>query len=306
MTKILYLHNSDNWAIHNVGKLWFYEIDSAEVAMKNYHKIDKNEVQSYDYVWYGYSLMYLKMPHDLNKTILSVHDPLELFPQVPDWKKEPPTPERVNLLKGAHKVVTASVELKKILASLKVDSSLIPTSSLLPVRDTDQINKTKNIGVISVFEDYPRKNFNLMKLIEEECSTETIRFTLKKGREVLPESEYINLLDAHNVYLCTSFQEGGPIPAFDAMKRGLVVLTTKVGQIQELIIDGHNGFICNSKSEFVDKIKYLSNNTDKLQAMRINAIKQIQEKRDQRVISKCVNTFIKELGNSQDDAGCLL
>jgi len=297
MIKILYLHNGDDWAIHNVGKLWFFDIDSAEVVIKNYHTIDKNEVYSYDYVWYGYSLMYLKLPHDLDKTILSLHDPLELFPQVPDWKKKPPILERVNLLKSAYKVVTTSMELKDILVNLKINCTLIPTSSTLPMRNMNKI-KTNGISLLSVFEDYPRKNYRLLELIKEDFSSnKKINFTFKVGKKILPENEYINILDLHNVYICTSFQEGGPLPAFDAMKRGLVILTTKVGQIQELVVNGFNGFICKDKDDFVCKIKYLTNDPDKLHQMRVNAVKHIQENRNPRTISKCVNAFISNLGS---------
>lgn len=293
MKKILYLYNSDDWTIHNVGKLWFRDVKSAKIVMKNYHKIDRSELLKYDYVWYGYSLMYLKKPHDLGKAVLTVHDPLELFPQVSDWKKKSPIPERVDLLKRAYRVVTASVELQSMLSKMSVDSYLIPTSSLLPLREISEL-KTDQVRVLSVFEDYPRKNSVLLDMIMKDCSDDKTNFTIKKGKKVLAEDKYVDLLDSHNVYICTSFQEGGPLPALDAMARGMAVITTSVGQIQELVINGYNGFICDDRADFVNRIRYLTNNPRQLRKMRINAIKHIQKNRDPGAISKRVDEFVSK------------
>lgn len=171
MKKILYLYNSENWAIHNVGKLWFKNVKSVEVNLKNYHQINENELNDYDFVWYGYSLMYLKMKSDPKKCIFSIHDPLELFPQTPDWKSLPPIPERLALLKKANKIVTASKELQSILNNLHISSSLIPTTSLLPLRNKNSI-KTEETKTLSIFEDYPRKNLALFKRNRRELREE--------------------------------------------------------------------------------------------------------------------------------------
>lgn len=76
------------------------------------------------------------------------------------------------------------------------------------------------------------------------------------------------------------------------MKRGMVVLTTKVGQIQELVIDGHNGFLCENKDEFINKIKLLSSDLALLQKMRLNSIIHIQKERNMNLIKKHVDQFI--------------
>ena len=63
MIRILYLYNKDNWALHNVGKLWFSDIlTDFSVDLVNYHSIGgsfEEFCKEYDYVWFGYLYIYL-------------------------------------------------------------------------------------------------------------------------------------------------------------------------------------------------------------------------------------------------------
>ena len=46
-----------------------------------------------------------------------------------------------------------------------------------------------------------------------------------------------------DVYLVTSRQEGGPKAALEAMATGVPLVSTRVGQAQELVEDGENGLL---------------------------------------------------------------
>ncbi|MFW6130518.1 MAG: glycosyltransferase family 4 protein [Atribacterota bacterium] len=61
--------------------------------------------------------------------------------------------------------------------------------------------------------------------------------------------------------LVTSGTEGTPNPALEAMSCGVPVITTRVGNMVDIIQDGVNGFFVRPKSsDFVEKIMYLSKN----------------------------------------------
>ena len=84
------------------------------------------------------------------------------------------------------------------------------------------------------------------------------------------------------------------MPAMDAMRRGQVVLTTPVGQIQEIIKNGENGFICQTKEQFMEKISLLSKDLDLLHRMRIASRDYILSKRSRKNIEERVVTFLQE------------
>ncbi len=295
--KILYLHNKENWAIHNVGRLWLADIPGVEVTYRNIKADDSIEsFDNYDYVWFGLSTIYFDFNYDLRRSIISIHDPFEIFPQEMNWKKRQPFFETLELLKKARAVVTASSEMLSILNDNLINAELIPTKSTIPCREPDAIVTTKcHYSAVCGF--FPRKNLSLMEQIMEECGKiKNTRFDMKLGsNNPLPENEYIDFLDRHEVYICTSFQEGGPIASMDAMNRGNVVITTPVGQMPEIIDDGINGFICTNKKEFIDRMKMLAGDLSLLQEMRLKSMHAIKERRQKNNIKKTTELFIKAL-----------
>ena len=56
-------------------------------------------------------------------------------------------------------------------------------------------------------------------------------------------------LAAADVYVCTSYMEGGPLPVMEAVLAGLAVITTPVGQTAEWVRDGESGFVCRTYAE---------------------------------------------------------
>jgi len=295
--RILYLYNKEGWALHNVGILWFSKLpDGYQVDMLNYHQITDSEelFSGYDYVWFSYLYMYMKFNYDINKSIVSIHDPMELFPQVPNWMNCDFIHENLISLRKLRFISTISTELHDILEKNFINSTLMSTTSLLSPKDTKELSPSK-IRIISIANKYPRKNLDLMYEIRDYCNKIGIVFFIKLGDEVLPETAYVDLIDDYTIYICTSFQEGGPIPAMDAMQRGLAVLTTPVGQMNELIEQGINGFICRDKKEFIEKIQFLKDNDDILLEMRKNSLENIKFKRDIKTIRRQALSFLETL-----------
>ena len=152
--RILYLYDIPDWAIHNVGRLWLGHPDLS-VAYKAYSDLTDEEFDVYDLVWFGFSNLYfdwISRSRPLihrRKVVVSVHDPAEIGPERPDWRRFATAVgrdrihplswyslTRLRLLKGAALAVTASDEMFRILQWADVHTAVIPTMSQLPVRET--------------------------------------------------------------------------------------------------------------------------------------------------------------------------
>lgn len=314
VTRILYLYDFKGWAIYNVGKLWLSDIPNIELTLLEVKKFKKSDLYNYDFIWFGYSDLFLYHysrfyinNRNLNKCIVSIHDPKELFPQQERWKDckinlkkwwHIPSLHRwtiVQIVRKVKYVVTTSKEMQLKLQENSIESYLIPTTSSLPYRNSNEL-RTEKCNILSVFEIYPRKNIPLMNSLQNYCCTILhITFDTKIGKKVLSTRQYIKLIEDHEIYICTSYQEGGPIPAMDAMQRGSIVLSTPVGQIQDIIKNGENGFICKTKDEFIDKITLLANDLKLLHKMRIKSLEYINKNRNSNTIKTSVLQFINTI-----------
>src|SRR5260370_18194466 len=92
--KILYLYDFEGWALYNVGKLWLNDLVNIKVSFIKFKKFRKSSFDEYDLIWFGnydiflyhYSSLHINN-FNLNKCIVSVHDPIELFSQEEKWKE---------------------------------------------------------------------------------------------------------------------------------------------------------------------------------------------------------------------------
>jgi hypothetical protein len=90
----------------------------------------------------------------------------------------------------------------------------------------------------------------------------------------------------------------------DAMQRGSVVLSTPVGQLQELVKHGENGYICETEAEFIAAISLLAKNLPLLHRMRINSLECIQDDRNVEDMKALALSVIEEallLGEGSTD-----
>jgi hypothetical protein len=320
--RVLSLHNYAGWAIHNVGKLWLEHTPQLRVTFGESDNFARRDFGHYDLVWFGYLDLFLNhylngyfSAADLDKCVVSLHDPLELFPQQEDWKQIDLDLRRwwkksswyrwmrLRLLQQVRHVVTTSKEMQSVLKDNAVAASLLPTTSSLPPRRPDEV-KTEKCAMLSVFETYPRKNVPLMESLQRHCRDSLgLRFDTKVGRALLPGDGYLNLMDDHEIYVCTSYQEGGPIPAMDAMQRGAIVLSTPVGQIQDIIRPGENGYICRTHEEFTEKIELLAGDLALLQSMRLKSLQTIRDDRDAGEIKVAACSLVTGVVGSASSPG---
>jgi len=195
-----------------------------------------------------------------------------------------------HLSRFSHLAVT-SHEMQQLLSSLGYDCTLINTNSMLPMRDEDELVP----GKLRIFSRARwgniRKNAPLARAVRKVSRAWWETCDLYFDNNIRPLAEYLALIDAHNCCMCTSWQEGGPLPLMDALQRGCVAMSTQVGQTDELIQEGVNGFICRNRDDFVDHIRYLAVNPDVLLAMRRNAL-HLAAARDSSLIRAQLQEFL--------------
>jgi hypothetical protein len=72
---------------------------------------------------------------------------------------------------------------------------------------------------------------------------------------LLARPDYLVRLAQSDVYVCTSYMEGGPLTVMEAVKSGLAVLTTPVGQVSDWVFDGYNGYVSSSIDELCERAR---------------------------------------------------
>jgi glycosyltransferase involved in cell wall biosynthesis len=99
-----------------------------------------------------------------------------------------------------------------------------------------------------------------------------IDFSFRKVQSELPHKCHSadNMAQWYNtgtIYLCASSSEGTPNPALEAAASGCTVVTTKVGNMLELIVDDVNGYFCErSPDAFFNTIQKAIANYQRLAA----------------------------------------
>ncbi len=79
------------------------------------------------------------------------------------------------------------------------------------------------------------------------------------------------LFDSLDILILTSDNEGTPISIIQAAAHGCISLSTDVGSVEDVLIDGKTGFLCDKVDEFVEKLDFLGNNPATLQEMQSSA-----------------------------------
>lgn len=85
-----------------------------------------------------------------------------------------------------------------------------------------------------------------------------------------------------DIYLCTSINESSPMAVWEAMSLGIVIFTTQAGEIKYKIKDGFNGFLIKNYDveKNAEKLIWISQNLNKFQNIRLNAIKTVKKNFD--------------------------
>ena len=232
--------------------------------------------------------------------ITVIHDPCELFPQTANWRNR--RPRRLAKVRSFARCGVISGELHTVMKAVGFDCQVINTNSLLPIRPFKDI-QIEPLRIYSRAKDIPRKNLKLFTALKAQLSSACDRFDGYFDDTILPDGEYIGLIDQYNCYICTSWQEGGPLPLMDAMRRGCTVITTPVGQTPDLLEDGISGFFCTTFEEFKECILMLANDSRRLYSMRQKAQMAVAQRSDSIVRKQLIQFLELQVDNGHGSEG---
>ena len=99
-------------------------------------------------------------------------------------------------------------------------------------------------------------------------------------------------LNKYDLFILTSNWEGFPLSILEAMAKRVVVISTNVGSVSEIIDDQINGILIksNSAEEIAEKVYHLSNNLFLVHKLAEDGYQKVKEKYD---IRKCASEHIK-------------
>lgn len=92
-------------------------------------------------------------------------------------------------------------------------------------------------------------------------------------------SDIKELLEASDIFVFSSFQEGLPVAVMEAMASGLPCVASKIRGNTDLLENGEGGFLCDPQdaSEFAEKLNLLASNTELREKMGKNNVATIQK-----------------------------
>ena len=140
---------------------------------------------------------------------------------------------------------------------------LIFVGRLYAVKGVDYLIKSLNIlkkdfnnFKLLILGDGPEMG-NLRQLSQELGNDSYIEFL---GR--IPNEKVSDYLNASDIFVLPSLSEGFPNVLLEAMACGLPVISTNIRGLDEIIIEGRNGFLINPKSpeEIAHKVEYILDN----------------------------------------------
>jgi len=161
------------------------------------------------------------------------------------------------------------------------ESSKLPKNTKTTVITVSRLEKVKNLEtVLEIAKMLPELDFiiagqgSCRQKLEKIVKKEGIKNVVMTGQ--LDKYQLADHLNSAHIFLLTSFEEGTPTAALEAMSAGLALVVSNAGGIKAIIESGKNGFIIDQPTDvpaFTRAIKSLI--TDKSELSKI----QVENKR---------------------------
>ncbi len=181
-------------------------------------------------------------------------------------------PRNISFARGVHLLVPLALKLKEY--GLRFEIKIVGAG-------IEQIGGNK----------YESK---LLNEIKENSLNDAFIFTGRLQHNEMPTI----MKECDMVIIPTFFSEGTSLSCLEAMASNKIVLATNIGGLNDIIIDGYNGFLCKPEAdEIAEKIKYIHINFNALDYILDNAISIIDKVYSYDVWVVKVEKYFKSLEN---------
>jgi glycosyltransferase involved in cell wall biosynthesis len=108
------------------------------------------------------------------------------------------------------------------------------------------------------------KGVGLIKEAINRTNSKLLTLDVTERPKVPQDKMYAEFYQHIDCYICASKSEGTPNTVFESLACGIPVITTNVGNVGDVLIDGFNGkYIERSVDSIVDAIQYVLKHKDK-------------------------------------------
>ena len=103
------------------------------------------------------------------------------------------------------------------------------------------------------------------------------------------------LIQKSNIFVLPSYYEGYPNSLLEAMASSKACIATNVGSIADIIVDGENGFIINSKNhiQLYEKLKELILDRKKIESFSLKARETVLNNNTSEIFYSKINNILK-------------
>ncbi len=285
--KILLVADRPNWAYdilaQSIKKHSKYPHIHIDYISKMRLNLDQYDFANYDvvffFLWYDAMRYGIKIQgFDFGKTCVGIHS-------LSSWKgrglNETNTSQICNQFAASGYI---SQEIGKILSFNNgfftpngIDSTIFFPSPL-NLQDEIRFMWVGNPG--SSHHGLNKGYYSIIEPVFSEYKDKNVKLCLATPEHPVQRDQIGNFYRDNHVLICSSLHEGGPLPVIESLACGRPVITTNVGIVPEVVVEGENGFIFpRSRSGLRDCIDKILENPNMLEELSQNAAESVSNRK---------------------------
>jgi glycosyltransferase involved in cell wall biosynthesis len=134
--------------------------------------------------------------------------------------------------------------------------------------------------------------YSIIEPVFSEYKDKNVKLCLATPENPVQRDQIGNFYRDNHVLICSSLHEGGPLPVIESLACGRPVITTNVGVIPEVIVDGKNGLIFpRSRSGLRDCINKILANPNLLEELSENTVQSVSNRKSTNMVEAYEEMF---------------